>query len=393
MMRVDVSPKLFIWACERAGRSIDLLAENQTLRKLPDWISGEEQPTFKQLEKFAQATYTPFGYFFLPEAPEESVPIPDLRTVGNRYMGRPSPDLLDTIYTMQRRQAWLREMLTECDAEPLDFVGSARSTDDPEAVGREMRRIIGLEDGWAAHVRTWKEAVGELRRAIEKMNIMAIINGIVGNNTHRKLHVDEFRGFTLSDAYAPLLFVNGADAKSAQMFTLIHELAHIWLGESALTDLSAMPAQAGAGPATRASQNIESWCDRAAAEFLVPARELKDCWRDVRYEEAPFEAIARRFKVSPIVAGRRAMDLHLVDRNTFFAFYQEYIARERRPSPAGAGGDFYNNQNTRVGEMFAMQVIFAAKSGRVSFKEAYDLTGLRGGAFQEYAHRLGVDLP
>jgi Zn-dependent peptidase ImmA (M78 family) len=383
-MRVDVKPDLFLWACERAGRSIDSMARRQSFSKLPSWVSGETSPTLRQLEHFARATHTPFGYFFLPKRPEESVPIQDLRTVGNQYIGNPSPDLLDTIYIMQRRQAWLREMLIECDAEPLDFVGSARSTDDPEAVGREMRRIIGLEDGWAANVRTWQEAVGELRRTIEKLNIMAVINGIVGNNTHRKLNVEEFRGFALSDEYSPLIFVNGADAKSAQMFTLPHELAHIWLGESALTD---------AGLISQPSQEIESWCDRAAAEFLVPARELKACWREVRQEEAPFETIARRFKVSPIVAGRRAMDLRLVDRETFFVFYQEYITLERRRSPAGTGGDFYNNQNTRVGEMFAMQVIFAAKSGRVSFKEAYDLTGLRGGAFQEYAYRLGVDLP
>lgn len=383
-MRVDVKPELLLWASERAGQSVDELAQQQSFRKLPSWISGEERPTFKQLEKFARATYTPFGFFFLPKPPKESVPIPDLRTVGNKYMGRPSPDLLDTIYAMQRRQGWLREMLIEGESEPLDFVGSARSTDDPEAVGREMRRIIGLEDGWAAKVRTWQEAVGELRHAIEQLNIMAIINGIVGNNTRRKLNVEEFRGFALSDDYAPLVFVNGADAKSAQMFTLIHELAHIWRGESALTD---------AGPATRASRNIESWCDRAAAEFLVPALELKAYWHEARHAGSPFEIIARRFKVSPIVAGRRAMDLHLVDRETFFAFYHKHIERERRRSPAGAGGDFYNNQNTRVGEMFATKVILAAKSGLVSFKEAYDLTGLRGGTFQEYAYRLGVDLP
>jgi len=383
-MHVDVKPDLLLWACERARRSVDALAQKQSFRKLPTWVSGEARPTFKQLEKFSQATRTPLGYFFLPEPPKESIPIPDLRTVGNQYMGRPSPDLLDTIYAMQRRQAWLREMLIECEAEPLDFVGSARLTDDPEAVGREMRRIIGIEDGWAGNVRTWQEAVGELRRAIEQLGVMAVINGVVGNNTHRKLDVGEFRGFALSDEYASLVFVNGADAKSAQMFTLVHELAHIWLGESALTD---------AGLATRTSQNIESWCDRAAAEFLVPARELKASWREVRREESPFETIARRFKVSPIVAGRRAMDLRLVDREVFFAFYHEYIARERGLSSVSAGGDFYNNQNTRVGELFATQVVFAAKSGRVSFKEAYDLTGLRGGAFQEYAYRLGVDLP
>jgi Zn-dependent peptidase ImmA (M78 family)/transcriptional regulator with XRE-family HTH domain len=381
MPHAPVKPELLRWARERAGRSVAEFSAR--FKKLAEWERGEAQPTFKQLEDFARATYVPFGYFFLPEPPEEHIPIPDLRTIRHENISHPSPGLLDTIHSMQRRQAWLREELIECEAEPLDFVGSARSSDDPQGIGREMRRMVGLQDGWAGDVRTWRDAVGELRRTIEELGVMAVINGVVGNNTHRKLDVEEFRGFALSDEYAPLVFVNGADAKSAQMFTLGHELAHIWLGESALTDT---------GLISRPSQEIESWCDQAAAEFLVPAQALKACWPDVRHEEAPFEVLARRFKISPIVAGRRAMDLRLVSRQTFFNFYQEYIARERRPN-AASGGDFYKNQNTRVGERFALQVLRAAKEGRVSFKEAYDLTGLRGGAFQEYANRLGVNLP
>lgn len=382
MPYAPVKPELLRWARERVGRSVEEFKGN--LKKLAEWERGEAQPTFKQLEDFARATHVPFGYFFLPEPPEERIPIPDLRTVRNRELGHPSPDLLDTIHAMQRRQAWLREEQIECEAEPLDFVASARVADDPQGVGLEMRRVAGLDDGWAAAVGTWREAVGELRRIIEDLGVLAVINGVVGNNTHRKLDVEEFRGFALSDEYAPLVFVNGADAKSAQMFTLVHELAHLWLGESALTD---------SGLTSRPSQEIESWCDRAAAEFLVPQQAMRTMWREVRHGGSPFEIIARRFKVSPIVAGRRAMDLRLVSREAFFTFYEEYIARERKQRSDSGGGDFYHNQNTRVGERFALQVIRAAKEGRVSFKEAYDLTGLRGGAFQEYANRLGVNLP
>jgi len=382
MIRVEVKRELLRWALERAGRSAESLRGK--FPKIEQWESGQAKPTLKQLEAFANTVRVPLGYLFLPEPPKERVPIPDLRTIRDEGLSHPSPDLLDTIYAMQRRQAWLRDELIECGADPVELVGSARLSDDPDAVGREMRRVMGFEKGWAAQVPTWTEAVGKLRRAVEELGIMAIINGIVGNNTHRKLDVDEFRGFALSDEYAPLIFINGADAKSAQMFTLAHELAHIWLGESALTDADLI---------SRPSQKIESWCDRAAAEFLVPARELKVYWRDIRHKAMPFEAIAQHFKVSPIVAGRRAMDLRLVGRETFFDFYQEYTEREFWRPPAGGGGDFYNNQNLRVGERFALQVIFAAKEGRLSFKEAYDLTGLRGGAFQEYAFRLGVSLP
>ncbi len=383
MTRVDVSPEMLRWACERAGCDVRDLAAR--FPQLPAWERREKQPTFRQLEAFAKATRTPFGFLFLPVPPEERLPIPDLRTVKHGPL-LPSPDLLDTIYAMQRRQDWLREERLECDAGPLEFVGSARLSDDPSAVGQEMRRIVGLDEGWASAVSTWEDAVSELRRRIEQLGVMAVINGVVGNNTHRKLDVEEFRGFALTDPYAPLIFVNGADAKSAQMFTLAHELAHVWLGPEG----EGISGFEGIFPG---NDRIEKFCDQAAAEFLVPARELKERWREVKGTPDPFERVARYFKVSPIVAGRRAMDLRLVNRETFFDFYDAYTKRERQRAKAADGGDFYNNQNTRVGAAFATSVIRAAMGGRLSFKEAYDLTGLRGGAFQEYAKRLGMDLP
>jgi Zn-dependent peptidase ImmA (M78 family) len=383
MTRVPVRPNVLQWALERAGRSIEDLKGK--FPQLPAWASGTKQPTLKQLEAFARATRAPFGFLFLDEPPEERLPIPDFRTVAHRPT-RPSPELLDTIYAMQRRQDWLREERIDAEADPLDFVGNARLNDDPMAVGQEMRRIVGLDEGWAGEVGSWQEAVSELRRRIENLGVMAVINGIVGNNTHRKLDGEEFRGFALTDRYAPLIFVNGADAKSAQMFTLAHELAHVWLGPEG----EGISGFEGAFPG---DNRIEKFCDRAAAEFLVPAGELKERWGDVRMTPDPFERIARYFKVSPIVAARRALDLRLIDRETFFAFYNEYTKRARKQARASGRGDFYNNQNTRVGAFFATSVIRAAMAGRLSFKEAYDLTGLRGGAFQEYARRLGMDLP
>lgn len=383
MSRVAVNPEVIHWARKRS-----LLSRNYLERKFPklsSWEQGELQPTFKQLETFARATRVPFGYLFLPEPPPVDIPISDFRTLNNQYTGTASPELLDTIQTMQLRQAWLRENRIEVEGDKLAFVGSARLSDDPAAVGREMRRVLELEDGWAERVPTWQAAVGLLRTAIEETGVMAVINGVVGNNTHRRLDVAEFRGFALSDEFAPLLFVNGADAKSAQMFTLAHELAHLWLG-SAGTGVSGFTGIFPEG------SDVELFCDRAAAEFLVPGTEMRARWPAFRLEPAPFERLARAFKVSPIVAGRRAMDLRLVDRRAFFDFYEEYNQRDRRPARA-SGGDFYKNQNVRVGKLFSLQVIQAAKEGRIGFKHAYELTGLHAGAFQEYASRLGVVLP
>lgn len=384
MTRVAIKPEMLQWARVRAGLAVDALLHRFT--KLPEWETGEVQPTFKQLEAFAKATHVPFGYLFLPEPPDEPLPIPDFRTVRNRQVDAISPELRDTIHAMQRRQDWLREDRRDSDVPPLDFIGNAVLADDPEGVGREMRRTLGLDDGWAASVRSWEEAVGRLRVTIETFGVMAVVNGIVGNNTHRPLDVEEFRGFALSDPHAPLIFINGADAKSAQMFTLAHELAHLWLGEAG-EGLSGFPGIFPDGG------HVETFCDRAAAECLVPAAELKAIWPGVKREATPFELLARRFKVSPIVIGRRAMDLRLVARQEFFDFYNAYIQRERGERRATSGGDFYRNQNARVGKLFATEVVRAAKEGRVGFMQAYELTGLHGGAFQEYARRLGMELP
>lgn len=382
MNRVHVQPELLRWACERSRIEDTVLAKR--FPQLEKWTHGG-QPTFKQLETFAKATHTPIGFLFLPQPPEEPLPIRDLRTVKGAP-SRPSADLLDTIYAMQRRQDWLREDRAECEADPIEFVGAARLGDDPSAVGREMRRTIGLSDGWSAEVSSWQEAVGELRRRIEQLGVLAVINGVVGNNTHRKLRVDEFRGFALTHPSAPLIFVNGADSKSAQMFTLAHELAHVWLG----VEGEGLSGFEGIFPG---DTRVEKFCDQAAAEFLVPARELKQLWVAGAKTAESFEPIARHFKVSPVVVARRSMDLRFVDRETFFGFYRKYTKRERQQGKSTGGGDFYNNQNTRVGVKFATLVIHAAMDGRLSFKQAYDLTGLRGGAFQKYARRIGIELP
>ncbi len=383
MNRVKVRPALIRWALERAQLNMHDLEH-----RLPDvsaWQLGEKKPTLKQLENFAKATHVPLGYLFLPDPPDERIPIPDFRTFGGR-ISRPSPDLLDTIYIMQRRIAWQREDRIECGIEPLDFVGSARLSDDPEAVGQDMRRVVGIDDDWASNRSTWMESTVELRSAIEHIGVMAVINGVVGNNTHRKLDTEEFRGFTLFDDYSPLIFINGTDARSAQMFTMAHELAHIWLGKEG-------EGLSGYENISPEGTEVETFCDKAAAEFLLPAQQLQAQWGNFSREPQPFRILARRFKVSPIVVGRRAMDLDLVDRESFFTFYRVYIGEEhRKTTNSGNGGDFYNNQNLRVGREFTTNVIRAALEGRLSFREAYNLTGLRGGTFHNYASRLGFDL-
>ncbi|MBI5910609.1 MAG: ImmA/IrrE family metallo-endopeptidase [Betaproteobacteria bacterium] len=380
MQTLNVKRELIQWAIERSGRSTDVLA--RAMPKIAQWESGKAHPTLRQLEALAKKTWTPLGYFFLAEPPEERLPVPDFRTGGDHPIPRPSPNLIDTLYTMQRRQAWMREYLIEQKQEPLQYIGSAKVDGNISAVAKRIRQALGIADSWASRISTWTNALTVLREAAEAAGILVVINGVVGNDNHRKLDPTEFRGFVLSDVYAPLVFVNGSDARSAQMFTLAHELAHLWIGEGGLFDL----------PELQASDNqSEQFCNQIAAEFLIPATELRAFWGDAQRTNEPFQAIAGHFKVSPVVAARRALDLDLIAKPAFFEFYRAYQADERRQAARSkGGGDFYNNQNVRLGKRFARTVMQAAKEGRLLYRDAYALTGLHGSTFDKYAKALGV---
>jgi len=215
---------------------------------------------------------------------------------------------------------------------------------------------------------------------MENVGILVVVNGIVGNNTHRTLDPDEFRGFVLVDDYAPLVFVNNADSKAAQMFTLAHELAHVFFGSSAAFDLREMQP---------ANEPTELSCNRVAAEFLVPESELRQIWPFVKNDPEPFQTIARQFKVSVLVAARRALDLALINREAFFQFYDDYLSDEHRKAVRQeSGGDFYANQNFRVGRLFASTVVRATQEGKLLYSEAFQLTGLYGKTFDHYVNSL-----
>ncbi|RCK72535.1 MAG: HigA protein (antitoxin to HigB) [Anaerolineae bacterium] len=376
MASIKVQPNVEVlsWAINRS--KVDLRSK---FKQLDRWLKGEAQPTLSQLEELAKATSVPFGYFFLTQLPEEHLPIPHFRTLTQQPKETPSPEMLDTIYIMRQRQEWMRDYLLEQGHEPLPFVRSISMRDDPCTIAQRIREQLGIDSQWAATHQTWINALQALREKTEDVGILVVTNSIVGNNPYRKLDVDEFRGFVLVDEFAPLVFINGADGKAAQMFTLAHELAHIWLGTSAAFDLrNLLPA----------ADEIEQACNRIAAEFLVPEEDLRRFWNESIYQREGFQPFARQFKVSEIVVARRALDLNLISREVFFAFYKEYQSRERSTIGGKGGGNFYSMQTLRLGRLFAWTVVSAVREGRLLYRDAYRLTGLYGKTFEQFAEHL-----
>lgn len=379
MSNVAVNESVLRWAIERSA--INLSDLQTKFPKISLWLTGDSQPTLRQLEGFARATFTPLGFLFLKEPPEEKLPIPHFRTKREDRKNRPSPNLIETIHAMQLRQAWMREYLIEEGEAPLPFVKSVDMNMSPATIASRIRKTLGFTLEWAMDCATWTEALELLRDTIERTGVLVAVSGMVGINTHRKLNVDEFRGFVLVDDYAPLVFVNGADSKGAQMFTLAHEMAHVFLGSSAAFDLREMQ------PADNA---IERICNQIAAEFLVPEISLEKAWPSIVDDHGIFDVLARRYKVSKLVIARRALDLSYLTKTEFLEFYYDYQNSEWHRASQTKGGNFYANQKFRLGLNFSTSVINAVREKKLLYSEAYRLTGLHGITFDKYISSIGL---
>ncbi len=381
MSQVGVKPRLVRWARERSGRGTDYLQKR--FPKLDAWESGSALPTFRQIEAFARATYAPIGYLFLQEPPAEELPVTDFRTMGGVEVRRPSPDLLDTLYLCQQRQDWYRDEARTSGEPPLEFVGSLSISAEVEVAGARLRDALGFDIEQRRRVSSWSEALRLFIAQADASGILVMVSGIVGGNTHRKLDPEEFRGFVLSDPLAPLVFINGADTKAAQMFTLAHELAHLWLGQSGISN-----AQAVSTP----DHAVERWCNRVAAELLAPSAVIRNEFDPSAEPNVEANRLARQFKISTLVVLRGIHDVGGLSRDELRDAYQEEVSRlqdlqERRRG----GGSAIRNVGPRVSKRLARALVVSTLEGRTSYTESFRLLGVRKlSTFESVAQSLGV---
>lgn len=379
-MKANIKPALLRWARERASLSRDALAARLNVEpdRVEEWERNGEL-TFKQTERLAQCTYTPLGYLFLPEPPVEKLPIPDFRTLGSQQLHRISPNLLDVVHHCQLRQDWYRDYLVANGAEPLPFIGKTKVGEPVETVARSIRTTIKIDSQVRANAATWEDALRALFDLVEAAGILVMRNGVVGNNTKRKLSVQEFRGFALCDEIAPLIFVNASDTKAAQMFTLAHELGHLWLGQSGVSNVS---------PTVTENQGVESYCNALAAEVLVPLTDFRAEWRRAGDPVAEFKRLSGRFKVSTLVIIRRAYDAGFLRRDEFQLVYDEE-AKKLAELAGGSGGNFYLTQTSRLGRRFPRALIESTLEGRTPYRDAFRLLGFsKIETFREFAKSL-----
>lgn len=330
--------------------------------KYDKWIMGEDYPTYNQLVELSKILHIPFGYFFLEKLPERKYPIPHYRTNQNEDF-KPSSELLDTILFAQKIQEWAKDILLHWGQEKLSFCGKYKDNYNTEEVIEELKKIFDIKNNWASEIPTWTEALHYLIDKAEEKGIIVLRNGVVGNNTNRKLKVEEFRGFVLYDEIAPIVFINNNDAISAKIFTLIHEIVHILIGQSASFDLRNLQS---------ANNAIEQFCDKCTAEFLVPAEEMKNTYK----QEKDLEKLAKHFKVSQIVILRRLLDTSIITQQEFYQQLRDLYKKELK-KPQSSGGDFYHTVPNRLSKRFLRILDAAVKDNTILFRDALRITQLK----------------
>lgn len=364
MTDVTISPDVFRWATHRAGIANAELAKriNVKVEKIHDWEAGNDFPTVRQTERLAEALRVPIGYLFLSHPPKMEIPISDFRTLPKKDNLIISIDLQEVIYDAQRKSDWYKEWRIEEGLEPYQFIGKYSLNNDTEDIVQDLRRELDIPESFARGLHSWNEHLTKLVNKVEEKGIIVLQSGIVGNNTHRKLLVDEFRGFSIADNYAPLIFINAQDAITARIFTLIHELTHIWIGEGGISD----PNYFKTGyPLKR----IEIFCNQVAAEFLISEDLLRQEWNWRMDAIKNTESLCRKFFVSQEFILRRAYDLGLVSDEEYSETLIQIRSNQKEIKKTG-GGDYYKNLISRNSRRFTQDVLYALHSNQLTYTAA-----------------------
>ncbi|NLW41212.1 MAG: ImmA/IrrE family metallo-endopeptidase, partial [Tissierellia bacterium] len=296
--RVVVKREIYEWAIKESQKDFEEIKAK--FNKIEDWIVQNSHPTFRQLEKLANYLKVPFGYMFLDKPPKTNVIDAEFRRIGDKIPNM-SKSLKDTIYDMSRKQNWIseyRKVNGWNKVIPDSFSDLDKS--DYFEFAKKAKDFLDLDEYWYNDFKDNRIAYNFLRDKIENKGMLVMQSGIVGTNTHRKLDINEFRGFMLYDDLAPLIFINTNDSQAGKIFTLIHEYIHILLREDDVffdADLD---------------NKLEKEVNSITAEFLMPKSHIETLWDEDDKSLNQIEKISKVFNVSKLSLAIRLRELGLI---------------------------------------------------------------------------------
>lgn len=371
--KVKISPETLVWATERGGYNTDSLFD--IYPKALEWIKEDSLPTIKQLEKFAKKVHVPFGFLFLKKLPTETIPVTFYRSNGN-IVKNPPLVIKDLVNTIKYKQDWLKDFLIENNYEELDFIGKLRDYRNIEIseAARIIRKSLNINIDWynetnkSSVFRYWIDT-------LENNRIFVISTGFVNNN-RRTVDVDICKGFTLVDKISPFIYINTNNLGGGRIFTLLHELVHIFVGNS--IGLSYEPIHPSSVP-------LEKFCDEVASEILLPTDYFTHIWNSSKgsfYDK--FTKIANTNHISKLVVMRKALDCGFIQVADFWNSYNSYT---NIPYKKSASGNFWNSKPYEVSRKFYAFVDQALKQGKILPTNAYKLTNMKGNTYENFKNK------
>ncbi|MCL2289252.1 MAG: ImmA/IrrE family metallo-endopeptidase [Bacteroidetes bacterium] len=379
-VKVAISPNIYEWILQTAPlEGID----DKKISQFHKWKNNEKQPTFNQIEDFSKKTRIPLGYFFLQTPPVEQLPLLNYRTIKSTAKTNPSRELIDIYYHMTAIQDWMRDYLLDSGNDKLSFVGSCKNEKKVENITKSIRKTINLNMDWFTKTRDQSDSFNFLRQCFENAGILIMKNGVVGQNSHRPLDIYEFRAFTLLDEFAPLVFINNKDSTSGQLFSLLHEIAHIWLGlHSFYNDSYGM---------TFNISPLETICNAVAAELLVPQQIFINKWDDTNLSvEENTEKLAKFFKCGKTIIIRKALDNKFITNEQYQVFANDIIAGfwQRKTKNKKNEGDYYKTIMSRYSPRFILALANSFQEGKTFFKVVHKLTGTKREIFNKFVNEV-----
>ena len=380
--RAFITAKVFKWARESAKMAEEIAAMKITVpvEKLREWEEGESFPTIRQAQKLAKAYKRPFALFFLPDIPNDFQPLQDFRIAGSKELSTSS---IFIIREIQQKQGWISEVNEENNENIVPFVGRFSLNDSPITVANDILKTLNINP---LNYKTNNPILEWIDKAES--------NGIFISRTsfiHSRLKLDsnEIQGFAIADNYAPFVFVNSDDWNAPQLFTLIHELAHIWISETGISN-EIEPSLKN----TEGYNQVELFCNEVAANALIPVEFIENLNQKAFANAKEVFKNAKRIGVSSFALLVRALNLRIITLNSYKKLkvesdfeFSEFLKREaekkarQKQKEKSGGPNYFLLQLNRNSRLFTQTVLDAFRGGYIEPTQASNLLNVKVNKF------------
>lgn len=391
--KLNINPSLLKWAREKAFLSIEDVVQLLKIKpqkatkkkpqiapeeKLELWESGLLSPSLSALKDLARLYQRPLMTFFLPKPPRAVDVLVDFRTVGSTVHQHDTPTFSKLKRRLINLQIGLSNIVQSSEKRTLDLIGCATINDDISFLIDKIRQKINLSFLDQCKAKNEDDLFKIIREKIQQKGIFVILEGDLGSY-HTRIEPEEFRGMTITDKYAPLIIINSKDTKTAKLFSLLHEFAHILLGESSISNVSIND---------NSITPEETFCNKFAAEFLLPQKEFEQKIPNNIKNKTVNEIIpiltdiSKLFKVSLTVVARRAYDLRKINLNIYKEIFSIVKNSFKRNKKENIRVDKNKVDKYRLGNVLPT-VMEASENGYISLQDASQLLNLNYTRFEK----------